>query len=425
LGDLEAVMTILPRLVVLISTMNALLFSVPVSGQRAPDARVGTLLQSQQLNDVQTIESAVDLEGVQLTSAEIADSAAGDLLWDPRVQSALNRLEVTHAITTRGARDVAVYALVSPSVVLVVTKEELGTGSVMTAEGDILTNYHVVGSHKNVAVIFKPAIEGTAASIDSAVRGEVVRVDQVADLALIRVRELPIAARPVALGSLDLLAVGQDVHAIGHPTGESWTYTRGIISQIRRGFHWKADDALEHKADVIQTQTPISPGSSGGPLLDDAGKLVGVNAFTEKGQGLNFAVAVSDVTRFLQSSRSRYVGVVNSSQTVTTKKPCKGRVLSETRGADPPSAEIHMDVLCTGRENAILVVPDDVNKSSYMLLDSKNSGKANIVFVFKGRSQNIDYALYDTRGAGTPDLIGYFHDGDRKPYRVEPYHETK
>lgn len=418
-------MTILPRLVVLVSTMSTLLFSVPASGQRPTDARVGTVLQSHELNDVQTIESASDLGDVQLSSAEIADSAAGDMLWDARVQSALSRLKTHHAIKTRGARDIAVYAQVSPSVVLIVTKEELGTGSVVTSDGDVLTNYHVVGSNKDVAVIFKPSIEGTAASIDNAVRGKVVRIDQVADLALIRVRELPVTAKPVRLGNLDLLAVGQDVHAIGHPTGESWTYTRGIISQIRREFHWKADGALEHKADVIQTQTPISPGSSGGPLLDDAGKLVGVNAFTEKGEGLNFAVAVSDVTRFLESAGNRYVGGVISDQAVAKKKTCKGRVLGQTRSADPPGTQMHMDVLCTGRENAIMVVPDDVNKASYMLLDTRGSGKANIVFVFKGRSRNIDYALYDTKDTGTPDLIGYFHDGDWKPYKVEPYHETK
>jgi S1-C subfamily serine protease len=97
------------------------------------------------------------------------------------------------------------------------------------------------------------------------------------------------------------MAIGADVSAIGHPDGQAWTFTKGIISQHRLGFQW-----LDHKADVIQTQTPINPGNSGGPLISEAGSLIGVNSFkTPDAEGLNFSVSADEVKKFLARSGDR------------------------------------------------------------------------------------------------------------------------
>ena len=102
------------------------------------------------------------------------------------------------------------------------------------------------------------------------------------------------------------IEVGSSVHAIGHPDGQQWTYTQGVISQVRSDFRWKDNNDLQHSATVIQTQTPINPGSSGGPLLDDKVAVVGVNTFfrAEK-QGLNFAISVGEIKRFLEMRDNR------------------------------------------------------------------------------------------------------------------------
>ena len=122
--------------------------------------------------------------------------------------------------------------------------------------------------------------------------------------------EAPTGRTPVRLGDASEIAVGMDVHAIGHPTGEAWTYTTGVISQYRQAYEWQAESsAAKHKADVIQTQTPINPGSSGGPLLGDSGNLVGVNSFKAEGEGLNFAITVDEVKRFLARSGNRIITV--------------------------------------------------------------------------------------------------------------------
>jgi S1-C subfamily serine protease len=191
---------------------------------------------------------------------------------------------------TRGAREVAIYKAISPAVVLVVTDKGFGSGSII-AGGYILTNWHVVGEFRQVGVIYKPDGQGSQPSSANMIAAQVIRTDRTHDLALLKPVSIPTGIRPIDLGDRNDFSVGSDVHAIGHPSGEAWSYTKGIISQVRDNYVWNAEPKLTFKADVIQTQTPISPGSSGGPLLSDDGKLIGVNSFKDlKAEAINFAV---------------------------------------------------------------------------------------------------------------------------------------
>ena len=202
---------------------------------------------------------------------------------------------------TRSVKDVALYRAASPSVVLILTDDGLGSGALIDASGLILTNKHVVGDATQVLVVFKPSRE-SAEPVDADIRvGEVVKIDAIADLALIKVPTVPVGHGALRLGDAAAVVIGSDVHAIGHPTGAAWTYTTGIISQLRPSYEWGYDDEpFLHKADIVQTQTPISPGSSGGPLINDAGAMVGVNTFLNGGaQNLNFAVGLRDITAFI------------------------------------------------------------------------------------------------------------------------------
>ena len=147
-----------------------------------------------------------------------------------------------------------------------------------------------------------------------------------ADLALIEVTEIP--SRREAAGdrrTSSAVQVGSDVHAIGHPTGESWTYTRGIVSQIRRDYEWRAERQIVHKATVIQTQTPINPGNSGGPLLDDNLEVIGINSFDGEGEGLNFAVSAEDVKAFLARTDDR----LQRQAGAAARKDCKSEAVDE------------------------------------------------------------------------------------------------
>ena len=128
------------------------------------------------------------------------------------------------------------------------------------------------------------------------------------------------------------MQVGADVHAIGHPAGEAWTYTKGIVSQIRPGYEWQPKASVKHVADVIQTQTPINPGNSGGPLISDDGRLIGVNSFKKDGEALNFAVSIGEVEKFLKAADG---GAFEPKLASAAKKPWSSRSCS--KAARPPT----------------------------------------------------------------------------------------
>jgi S1-C subfamily serine protease len=382
------------------------LLNAPLSGPQ--DAKVATGASM----------SAADLARFgESTRSAVADEV--DLI---HFSKALNALPKAGRPTLRGAREVAIYAQVSPSVVLILNGDTLGSGTLIDTNGLIVTNWHVVGASKTVGIIFKPATEGAELTKSQVIRGRVVRIDQVADLALVQTQGVPPQATPARLATTSKVQIGDDVHAIGHPTGEAWTYTRGIVSQIRLNYQWSTEEKLQHHADVIQTQTPINPGNSGGPLLDDAGDVVGVNSFKGQGEGLNFAVATDAIQTLLGAYSDRLApGIKEVAR--TTESGCKPKEIERWRTTDPAGLAISYDADCSGRADLVIKTPDDVTQPIYTLIDSKHTGHVDTILVDPKREGYPQYAFYDTTGSGKPDLVGYFHNHEFKPYSVEQYKE--
>jgi S1-C subfamily serine protease len=351
--------------------------------------------------------------------ARSADTVLGSTSQLDGYWNGLRNLPTGGSPHLRGAREAAIYAQVSPSVVLILNGDSLGSGALIDEGGLIVTNYHVVEGSKDVGVIFKPVVEGEHLTKAQVVAGVVIRVDQVSDLALVRVQDVPPQAKPAhILSSISALQVGDDVHAIGHPTGEAWTYTRGIVSQIRRNYEWHAEDNIKHRADVIQTQTPINPGNSGGPLLNNDGAIIGINSFKGEGEGLNFAVSADAVQALLAAKSDR---VARPIKTKSTNSNCEPQVIKSWRISDPAGTEELIDVDCDGGGDMIVQTPDDESKPMLLLFDSKNKGRIDIVMVCPKRDGYPTVAFYDTTGSGKPSMIGYFRNHEFKPYKVEPY----
>jgi len=329
------------------------------------------------------------------------------------------------ALRLRGAREIELYRTLAPSVALIVTDTGSGSGSLIAINtsgsaksGILLTNAHVVGDATEVAVVFKPQKEGEKIGPANAVPGLVRKVDPVRDLALVEVMGVPANAVVISLGAMTVAQVGADVHAIGHPAGQTWTYTKGLISQIRPGYEWQIHPSTKHVADVIQTQTPINPGNSGGPLISDGGRLIGVNSFKAGGEGLNFAVSVGEVQKFLTAAQG---GAYEPKPPSAAPKPCEARILSEGRAPEKNASIANVDLNCSGRVNAILYFPDDKSKPVVFNIDTNNDGKPDAWIFDEDRDEKWDYSLWDTDFDGKPDLIGYHPDGKLEPSRFEKY----
>lgn len=335
----------------------------------------------------------------------------------------------------RGEADSKLYEEISPSVVLVINESGIGSGSVIDAKGVVITNAHVVGNRTEVGVVFKPRTDGQELKRADVRRARVIKIDEIADLAVLQLSEpLPGDIRPLQLASQSSLKVGADVHAIGHPTGETWSYTKGLISQIRRNYEWQADSrGGRHKATVIQTQTPISPGNSGGPLLDDSGRIVGVNSFKDpRGENVSFAVSAEEVQRFLQSQTSRRFDRPGSedkgSPTPEIRAKGKGRgrdevcepkVLKSGRAKGNQGDLAILDLDCDGKADATMYTPDRTG-AIRLLIDTSKTGRPDALVTDEDRDGRWDRSYYDTDGDGKPDMVGHHPDGGIKASRIEP-----
>jgi S1-C subfamily serine protease len=307
---------------------------------------------------------------------------------------------------TRGAQDITLFREDAPSVVLIMTKEGLGSGSLLK-DNVILTNFHVIDNKKEVTVVFKPSDPSGKPAEDEVTEGEVIKVDVQRDLALVRPRSLPSrGVRPLEISSTEL-EVGADVAAIGHPEGQRWTFTKGIVSQIRPDYQWSTGPSDKHRATVIQTQTPINPGNSGGPLLSFDGKIVGINSFRATGsEGLNFAVAAKDIDFFLGNQ-------ANGLEALTCKDP---KILFEGRNKDDTASLRKVSLQCDSTTDIIFVAPDDKQKAYYAIIDSKRRGKTEgVVFDLKRTGSKWDTSIWDPQGDETFPLKGVHPDGKLMP----------
>lgn len=153
---------------------------------------------------------------------------------------------------------------VAPAVVAIGTESGQGSGVVWDRSGTIVTNAHVVGGADEVSVAFADG---------KRYAGDVVAVDEVVDLAVVETRREGIDPVEVARG---LPEVGELAIAVGAPLGFENTVTVGVISALHRSIPGSAA-TTQALVDLVQTDAPISPGNSGGALLDAEGRLVGIN----------------------------------------------------------------------------------------------------------------------------------------------------
>ena len=184
---------------------------------------------------------------------------------------------------------------VGPAVIKVATPRGQGSGVIINDEGYAVTNAHVIQGETNLRVTaWLPQDDGTLKRVVIE-DVEIVAVNNHIDLALILIPEPGSVGRftSALLEAEESIEVGQTVFAIGNPLGLERTLSQGVVSTTQRSF-----DGLTY----IQTDTAINPGSSGGPLFNTKGEVVGItNMGILLGQGLNFAIPARYVKDFLRN----------------------------------------------------------------------------------------------------------------------------
>ncbi len=212
-----------------------------------------------------------------------------------------------------------------------------GSAFVWDNAGHVVTNYHVIANARKVMVLLDAGKDALPADIIGGAPDY--------DLAVVKLKQIPPGLKPIPLGTSRDLKVGQSVIAIGNPFGFSRTLTTGIISALDR---YLPTQNYAEIPGAIQTDAAINPGNSGGPLLDSAGRLIGVNTAIRSSSGssagVGFSIPVDLVNRIVPQliARGRAstpgIGIVPFDPFVVAQNGIKGVVVDNIR-ADTPAAK--------------------------------------------------------------------------------------
>jgi len=341
---------------------------------------------------------------VSLLGGGVAGGIAGRMTDDSPSGPAATSVAAANngsVVTTTG--DVqAILAKVQPGVVYIHTQasrggpffptQGAGTGVVLTADGEVLTNAHVVAG----ATSIKVNLAGETQSRDATL----VAADSTNDLALLKISGAS-NLKTVELGNSGDLRVGDDVVAIGNALDlkGGFTVTRGIVSALNRSIGAEDGNPLNG---LIQTDAAINPGNSGGPLVNSAGQVVGINtAIDGSGQNIGFAIAIDKAKPILERLRTgqsaaatprAYLGV--SSQAVDGTPGAT--VVDVGPGTPAAGAGIQVGDVIVALDNTQINDPDALSEA----IGAKKPGdRATVTYTRAGQRRTAQVNL-GTRPAG-------------------------
>ena len=335
----------------------------------------------------------------------------------------------------KGAEDI--YNDFSSSVVFIGSRknkryEGMGSGFVINHKGKlkIITNWHVIDGADKISIWLKPnkmVDENYLITKVESYNAKLTSVNKKKDLAMLEVERLPIKIKPVRYGKFSKVRPGQTSFAIGHPEGLLWSFTSGMIGQVRPDYDWRYKGS-SHKANVIQTGAAINPGNSGGPLFNKERELIGINTFTSEGENLNFAIAVDDVIDFInekpkliKKKKSKYIQKKDKGNTWIKKKKKKssekGTIdLSDAREGDINNNGVIDAWLIDKNNNSIYELAyadqDEDGVIEIVAIDKNEDGNFEIILIDKNNNGNADEAEIDEDEDGKTDIIAYDYNED-------------
>ena len=322
----------------------------------------------------------------------------------------------------------------------------MGAGLIINEDGTILTNWHVIEGAKKIKVWLLPRDsmkkeEEDLWSFQPFYIAKVIHTDKKKDLALIKIEDVPNNLKVIKLGNYKDMKnlkklIGKTAHAIGHPKGNTWSFNTGYVNAVRDAYKWQGG----HRADVVQHQIPISPGNSGGPLLDNFGKLIGVNTFfSVGGQNLNFAVEINDVIEFLEAKhvveekkdpkknptwitkkckeKKSYISKKCKDKDKGTSDPAGiKKTYPKAKSSDANNNGIddtwYVDTNNNGIIDTAFVDDDEDGIIEAVMLDDNENNIWEIIIGDKDLDGNPDIAIIDRDEDGKGDVIAYDFDQD-------------
>lgn len=301
-----------------------------------------------------------------------------------------------------------IYKKVAPAVVMVSTKsvqsvngwfqqetEGMGSGFIINNDGYILTNYHVIDGAKEVTVTLSDGRE---------VKASVVNYDSDQDVAMIKLNEDIEVPGVVELGDSDALQPGEEVLAIGNPLSKelSSTLTKGIVSALNRSVETKTGVSTN----LIQTDTAINSGNSGGPLINTKGEVIGINTLkaSDGAEGIGFAIPINDVKDKIDSLSKP---ILNLGVSIRVIDESMAKQLNMEEGLYIVEVNEFSPAEKAGLKGGDLIVKADGTriKTFEELQEIKNSKEEgdtiNIEFIRDGKTQNTTITLTSTTNTST------------------------
>ncbi len=272
-----------------------------------------------------------------------------------------------------------------------------GTGFVISGDGTIVTNDHVVEDANQIQVRFDDHSQPVAA--------REIGADPSSDLAVLHVdpSKAPGSLKPLTLANSANVRVGDNALAIGYPLGLDRTATAGIISGLGRTIQAPNNFTIDN---VLQTDAPINPGNSGGPLLDDRGRVIGINsqiatAGSQGNVGIGFAVPSNTIRAVVprlekgQSIKRAYLGVSTSETSNGTAGALVGKV---TAGGPADRAGLRAADGLTGKGGDVIVavngkVVADPDGLSTIIGKLHPGEKATLSYLRDGRKETTQVTL--------------------------------
>ena len=329
-----------------------------------------------------------------VTGKNVSDNSSGNTVTvDP----------VSFATDSTALSAAEIYQKVAPAVVMVSTKtiqtvngwfqqeaEGMGSGFIINTDGYILTNYHVIDGANEVTVTLSNGKEVTAS---------VVNYDSDQDVAMIKLNEDVEVPGVVELGNSDALQPGEEVLAIGNPLSKelSSTLTKGIVSALNRSIETKTGVSTN----LIQTDTAINSGNSGGPLINTKGEVIGINTLkaSDGAEGIGFAIPINDVKVKIDSLSKP---ILNLGVSIRVINESMAKQLNMEEGLYVVEVNEFSPAEKAGLKGGDLIVKADGKriKTFEELQEIKNSKEEgdsiNIEFIRDGKTQNATITLSST-----------------------------